>query len=65
MNDKKSQNPLTRRNIVLDGAAAIAGVTAAIPEQERVVAQESSEDSQQQTLRSLVGRRTGQFYDCC
>ena len=44
MKDQKSQNPLTRRNLVLGGAAAMAGVAAAIPEQEPVIAQQSSID---------------------
>lgn len=58
MKDKKFQNPLTRRNVVLGGAAAMAGVAASIPKQEPVIAQQSSESSQeQQTLgRRLEGK---------
>ncbi|MEO0837137.1 MAG: hypothetical protein AAFY16_14495 [Cyanobacteria bacterium J06642_3] len=56
MRDKKSQNPLTRRGVVLGGAAAMAGVAAAIPKQEPVVAQEASDSRQQISARRLEGK---------
>ena len=57
MNDKKSQNHLTRRNVVLGASAAIA-VTASMQNPEVVTAQQSSENSknQQTSVRRLEGK---------
>ena len=49
--NQKSQNPFTRRNVVLGGAAAVAGVAASINQSQPVNAQ-SSESSQQQEIYS-------------
>ena len=53
--NKKSQNPFTRRNVVLGGAAAVAGVAAAIPK-EPVIAQQASESQQPILTRSKTGK---------
>ncbi|MGL5942419.1 MAG: hypothetical protein ACRC2S_18985 [Waterburya sp.] len=38
MNDQKSQNPFNRRNIVLGGAAAIAGLATVFAKSECLIA---------------------------
>lgn len=50
MNEKKPQNPLSRRNVVLGGAAAVAGVAASIPRSQSAIAQNSSDSDLEQQI---------------
>ena len=56
MNDKKSQNPLTRRNVVLGGAAAIAGSATVFARSKNVEAVERNAVAQSSSSGMLTGK---------
>ena len=56
MNDKKSQNPLRRRNVVLGGAAAIAGSATVFTRSKNSEAVESNAVAQSSNSGVLAGK---------